>query len=192
MCIRDRFENEKIVGDKIVLEIKPSSNVLMGLTENSQFKIMLDWEPHKIKSGKNIMLSFDILDVFLKDRPISVSYDLDVIHDNVVIFSENGVSTGVKDAQNGVEFLVPENVSGPITVKFSNLDKSELANLELPVIVEPKEIELDNQITSSLNNTKIPGWMKIVAEWWENGEIDDGTYLNIVQFLLDEGIIKKI
>jgi len=190
--LMDLFENEKITGDKITLEIRPNSNVLMGLTENSQFKVMLDWEPHEIISGENIMLSFDILDVFLKDRPISVSYDLDVIHDNVVIFSENGVSTGVKDAQNRVEFLVPENVSGPITVKFSNLDKSELANLELPVIVEPKEIELDNQITSSLNNTKIPGWMKIVAEWWENGEIDDGTYLNIVQFLLSEGIIKKI
>ena len=176
--LMDLFENEKIAGDKIALEIRPNSNVLMGLTENSQFKIMLDWEPHKIKSGKNIMLSFDILDVFLKDRPISVSYDLDVIHDNVVIFSENGVSTGVKDAQNRVEFLVPENVSGPTTVKFSNLDNSELANLELPVIVEPKDSGLDDR-TSLLNNTKIPGWMKIVAEWWENGEIDDGTYLNL-------------
>ena len=138
--LMDLFENEKITGDKITLEIRPNSNVLMGLTENSQFKIMLDWEPHKIKSGENIMLKFDILDVFLKDRPISVSYDLDVIHDNVVIFSENGVSTGVKDAQNRVEFLVPENVVGPITVKFSNLDNSELANLELPIIIngEPK------------------------------------------------------
>ena len=147
MCIRDSvvisqaelmdlFENEKITGDKIALEIRPNSNVLMGLTENSQFKIMLDWEPHKIKSGENIMLKFDILDVFLKDRPISVSYDLDVIHDNVVIFSENGISTGVKDTQNRVEFLVPENVAGPITVKFSNLDNSELAHLELPIIID--------------------------------------------------------
>ena len=134
--LMDLFENEKITGDKIVLEIKPNSNVLMGLTENSQFKIMLDWEPHKIKSGENIMLKFDILDVFLKDRPISVSYDLDVIHDNVMIFSENGISTGVKDTQNRVEFLVPENVAGPITVKFSNLDNSELAHLELPIIID--------------------------------------------------------
>jgi len=134
--LMDLFENEKITGDKIVLEIKPNSNVLMGLTENSQFKIMLDWEPHKIKSGENIMLKFDILDVFLKDRPISVSYDLNVIHDNVMIFSENGISTGVKDTQNRVEFLVPENVAGPITVKFSNLDNSELAHLELPIIID--------------------------------------------------------
>ena len=190
--LMDLFENEEITGDKIVLEIKPSSNVLMGLTENSQFKVTLDWEPRKIKSGQNMMLEFDILDVFLKDRPISVNYNLDVIHDNVSFFSENGVSTGVKDTQNRVEFLLPENVAGPITIKFSNLDNSELANLELPVIVEPKDPELDDRITSLLNNAKIPGWMKIVAEWWENGEIDDGTYLNIVQFLLDEGIIKKI
>ena len=138
--LMDLFENEKITGDKIVLEIKPSSNVLMGLTENSQFKVTLDWKPHEIKSGENMMLEFDILDVFLKDKPISVNYDLDVIHNNLVFFSENGVSTGVKDAQNRVEFLVPENVSGPVTIKFSNLDNSELANLELPIIIngEPK------------------------------------------------------
>ena len=138
--LMDLFENEKITGDKIVLEIKPSSNVLMGLTENSQFKVTLDWKPHEIKSGENMMLEFDILDVFLKDKPISVNYDLDVIHNNLVFFSENGVSTGVKDTQNRVEFLVPENVAGPITVKFSNLDNSELANLELPIIIngEPK------------------------------------------------------
>jgi len=134
--LMDLFENEKITGDKIVLEIKPNSNVLMGLTENSQFKVTLDWKPFPLwKSGGNMILEFDILDVFLKDKPISVSYDLDVIHDNVVIFSENGISTGIKDAQNRVEFLVPENVAGPVTIKFSNLDNSELANLELPIII---------------------------------------------------------
>jgi len=134
--LMDLFENEEITGDKIVLEIRPNSNVLMGLTENSQFKVMLDWEPSKIKSGENLVLEFDILDVFLKDRPISVNYDLDVIHDNVVIFSENGISTGVKDAQNRVEFLVPENIAGLITVKFSNLDNSELSHLELPIVID--------------------------------------------------------
>ena len=71
------------------------------------------------------------------------------------------------------------------------MDFSKLRLSSFKSFVEPKEIEFDNQITSSLNNTKIPGWMKIVVEWWENGEIDDGTYLNIIQFLLDEGIIKQ-
>ena len=70
-------------------------------------------------------------------------------------------------------------------------DNSELANLELPIIVEPKDPELDNRISLSLNDAKIPEWMKNVTEWWEKGEIDDRTYLNIIQFLLDEGIIKK-
>ena len=134
--LMDLFENEKIVGDKIVLEIKPSSNVLMGLTENSQFKIMLDWEPRKIKPGQDIMLEFDILDIFLKNRPISVSYDLSVIHDGIVIFRENGVSTGSKDVQNQVGFLVSDNISGPVIVKFENLNGNELANLELPIMID--------------------------------------------------------
>jgi len=134
--LMDLFENKEITGDKIMLEIRPNSNVLMGLTENSQFKVTLDWKPHEIKSGENMILEFEILDVFLKDKPVSVNYDLDVIHDNVVIFSENGISTGIKDAQNRVEFLVPENVTGLITIKFSNLGSSELAHLELPIIID--------------------------------------------------------
>ena len=134
--LMDLFENEKITGDKIVLEIKPNSDVLMGLTENSQFKIMLDWEPRKIKPGQDIMLEFDILDIFLKNRPISVSYDLSVIHDGIVIFRENGVSTGSKDVQNQVGFLVSDNISGPVIVKFENLNGNELANLELPIMID--------------------------------------------------------
>ena len=142
--LKDLFENEKMVGDKIVLGVMPSSNdlPLMGLTENSQFKVLLDWEPHEIKAGQDIKLSFDILDVFLKDRPVSVNYDLNVIHAEVVIFRESGVSTGSKDMQNQVEFLVSEDISGPIIIKFENLGDNELANLKLPIMIHDKGITI--------------------------------------------------
>jgi len=177
--LMDLFENEEIVGNEIVLEVKPSSNdlPLMGLTENSQFKVMLDWEPRKIIAGESAILRFDILDVFLKDRPISVSYDLSVIHDGIVLFRENGVSTDSKDARNQVEFMIPEGISGKSIVKFKNLDGSELANLELPIVI------------NSSNDIVIPNWVKNNAGWWADGQIDDRTFANGIQFLIKVGII---
>jgi len=175
--LMDLFENEEIVGNEIVLEVKPSSNVLMGLTENSQFKVMLDWEPHKIIAGENIMLGFDILDVFLKDRPISVSYELNVIHDEVVLFREKGVSTGSKDVQNQVEFMIPEGISGKSVIKFNNLGGSELADLELPIVI------------NGSNDIVIPNWVKNNAGWWADGEIPDSAFINGIEFLIKEGII---
>ena len=177
--LKNLFESEEIVGNEIVLEVKPSSNdlPLMGLTENSQFKVMLDWEPRKIIVGENIIFRFDILDVFLKDRPVSVSYELNVIHDGVVLFRENGVSTGSKDVQNQVEFMISEGISGKIIVKFENLGGSELAGLELPIVI------------NGSNDIMIPDWVKNNAGWWADGEIPDSTFLDGIQFLIKEGII---
>ena len=177
--LRELFENEAIVDDKIVLEIRPSSNDLpmVGLTENSQFKIMLDWDPREIIGGENVMLSFNILDVFLKDRPISVSYELSVVHDEVVIFRENGISTDSKDIQNQVEFLVSDSLSGLIIVKFENLGGSELTNLELPIIINES------------NNIIIPDWVRNNAGWWSDGQIPDSAFANGIQFLIKERII---
>jgi hypothetical protein len=175
--LMDLFENEEIVGNEIVLEVKPSSNVLSGLTENSQFKVMLDWEPRKIIAGENVMLRFDILDVFLKDRPISVSYELNIIHDEVVLFRENGVSTGSKDVQNQVEFMIPEGISGKTMIKFKNLGGNELANLELPIVI------------NGSNDIVIPNWVKNNAGWWADGEIPDSAFIDGIEFLIKEGII---
>ena len=138
---------------------------------------MLDWEPRKINAGDNIMFRFDILDVFLKDRPVSVSYTLNVIHDGVVLFRENGVSTGSKDVQNQAEFMISEDISGKIIVKFENLGGSELANLELPIVI------------NGSNDIMIPDWVKNNAGWWPDGVIDDRTFANGIQFLIKVGIV---
>jgi phosphonate transport system substrate-binding protein len=35
----------------------------------------------------------------------------------------------------------------------------------------------------------IPDWIKTNAGWWANDEIDDQTFLNGIEFLVEEGII---
>ena len=36
----------------------------------------------------------------------------------------------------------------------------------------------------------IPDWIKNNAGWWADGTIDDGTFVNAIQYLIKEGLIQ--
>ena len=38
--------------------------------------------------------------------------------------------------------------------------------------------------------TTIPEWVKNTAGWWADGTIDDGTFVNAIQYLIKEGLIQ--
>jgi len=166
--------------NKIRFDITPKNeNLLSTITENGQFKINLSWEPKKIESGIKTTFIFDILDVFLLDKPVSVNYDLSIIYDEKKLLQKSGISTDLRTEHNTIEFLVPENVSGPMILQFENLDENELANASLPVIV--------NRI--DIGEISIPAWIKNNAGWWANGEIPDSAFLQGIEFLIKEGIM---
>ena len=37
---------------------------------------------------------------------------------------------------------------------------------------------------------EIPGWIKNNAAWWADGQIDDNTFVQGIQFLITSGIMK--
>ena len=37
---------------------------------------------------------------------------------------------------------------------------------------------------------EIPGWIKNKAAWWADGQIDDNTFVQGIQFLITSGIMK--
>jgi hypothetical protein len=78
-----------------------------------------------------------------------------------------------------LEFNVPDNVSGIITLQFENLNGSDLADAILPVVV--------NRI--SVDETSIPAWIKNNAGWWATDQIDDSTFLQGIQYLIQEEIM---
>ena len=45
----------------------------------------------------------------------------------------------------------------------------------------------DNQIVTKV---QIPSWIKTNAGWWEDGLIDDNAFVQGIQFLIKEGIMK--
>ena len=178
----DLYKNQKNHINKIDFLLKPlNENLpLSTVTGNGQFRIVLNWEPRDVASGADVKFYFDILDVFLKDRPISVSYNLSIVHDNTVIFTQNGISTASKNEHNVVEFTIPEDIKGVITLQFDNLDGNNLARVGLPIVVDK---------TKPSAEVSIPDWVRNNAKWWSEGQISDDDFAGGLQFLIKAGII---
>jgi len=167
--------------------IKPAeANLpLATVTGNGQFRISLSWEPVEIKSGSKIVFYFDITDVFLKNRPVSVSYDVSIIHEGKEIFTQSGISAASKEASNLIEFVIPEDVTGPMTLQFDNLDGNGLARVGIPVVVN--RINVQSQSSDVIS---IPEWIKNNALWWADGMIGDEDFLLGLEYLVKQGILK--
>ena len=184
----DLYQNYKMQ-DEIKFLIKPSDEnlSLSTITGNGQFRIKLNWDPYNIKSGSDITLFFDITDVFLKGRPVSVSYELSVIHAGDEILTTSGISTDSRDEHNVVEFFVPDDINGPITVQFDNLDGNSLARIGLPLVVNRIN---DSSEGSIANGISIPDWVRNSAGWWSDEAITDNDFASGIEFMIKEDIIK--
>jgi len=111
------------------------------------------------------------------DRPVSVSYDLSIFHDGEKIAQASGISADME--LNVVEFDVPDDITGVMTLQFENLNGSDLADAVLPVVVD----------RVSIDETSIPVWIKNNAGWWADGTINDSSFIQGIEYLINEGII---
>jgi hypothetical protein len=164
--------------------IKPNSDdiTLSSVTENGQFRIIASWKPENLQSNSKATIYFDITDIFLKNRPIAVNYDFSVSQNDQIIFEETGISSDSKEKHNIAEFTIPDNVSGIVHLNFQNLDNNKLAKTSIPIIVNSKII--------GNNVIPIPEWIKNNAGWWKAGSIDDNSFVQGIQYLIKEGIMK--
>ncbi len=178
LLISEKLQNSN---SKMEFAIMPTEEnlPLSTVTGNGQFRINLSWDPQNIESGSKTIFMFDIMDIFLLDRPVSVSYDVSIIHDGEKLFQKSGFSTDSKTKPNTIEFIIPDFITGPITLQFENLSGNELANGFLPVVV--------NRI--NVNETSIPDWIKNNAGWWAANEIDNLSFLQGIQYLIQEKIM---
>jgi len=97
-----------------------------------------------------------------------------------VLFTQNGISTGSKEEHNRVEFVIPKNVKGVITVQFDNLNGNSLARVGLPIVVD--RVETSSKIM-------IPDWVRNNAGWWSADQIEDNDFASGIEFMIKEGII---
>ena len=184
--LQEIFSNNEFSENEITMTVKPESELpLSGVTENGQFKVNL-WWTKELRSGEYTIVRYDILDTFLKDKPIAVPYELKIFYNNEQIFSKSNVSSDAKSFEsrssdkNDFEWNIPSDVSGIIVVKFENMDGSKLANVEFPLIVNREKSTVEYQI---------PEWVKNNAGWWASGQIPDSAFIDGIEHLIKQGII---
>ena len=179
--LQEIFSKNQFDFDLITITLRPENDLpLSGVTENGQFKVNLWWN-EKIKSNSNVRVYYDILDTFLKDRPLSVPYDLKIFHDGKEVIKKSGISTGSKTQSDSFEFFIQSDTSGLLTVKFENMDKNKLANVEFPLVIDRKSTIQEKYL--------IPNWVKNNAGWWADEKIPDSAFIDGIEFLIKDGII---
>ncbi|MDH5430879.1 MAG: peptidase [Nitrosopumilus sp.] len=162
--------------------IKPDRDYvhLSSVTENGQFRILATTEPENLTSNSNAKIIFDVTDIFLKNKPVSTTYDFSVTQNEKIIFEQSGISTDSKDKHNIAEFMVPENISGIVNLNFYNLDNNDLAKTSIPIVI--------NRVTNQ-NEILIPDWIRNNALWWSEEQIDDNTFIQGIEYLIKNNII---
>ena len=165
--------------NKMDFSIMPSGDnlPLTTMTENAQFKLRLSWEPQNIQSGSTAVFFFEVFDAFLIDRQVSVNYDLSIMNNDDMVFQTSGVSNA--SGHNMIEFDVPDDVTGVITLQFDNLNGSKLADAVFSVVVD----------RIGVDQIAIPDWIKNNAGWWATDQIDDSAFVQGIQYLIKEGIM---
>ena len=173
---------ERDMQDGINFVIKPASEKtqISAITHNGQFRVIVSWEPERLESGMEATVIFDITDVFLKNKPVAVSYDFSATRDGTVIFYQDGTSTDSKDAHNTAMFVIADGSSRIMYLNFDNLDDSPRAGVSIPIIV-------DSIIPG--HSVSIPSWVKESAGWWAAGSINDESFILGIEFLIQNDII---
>ena len=77
--------------------------------------------------------------------------------------------------------------------KFSDgkyIVKSQYGNSKSTVNLSFFMITVGNSSAITLNISEIPVWIKNNAGWWADGSIDDDSFVQGIQFLVQEGFMK--
>jgi len=136
--------------------------------------------------------------LYNKDKPLQV-IDPNGFFENVsvnIIDDEDGVK---KFATFEIIFAKPMETSDIVLRswddKLRSMDTIIYAAIE---IIDPQntsifdntlEPETEEVISTDTDVQKVPEWIKNTAEWWSQGEVDETTFKNAIQFLIQENII---
>jgi len=142
-----------------------------------------------IKNGWNIAdcvsRSYDILIVDEEGNKLR-SYAEDLGQDNLFnAFGQAHILLPIEEKAGLVRYSIFVYGIG-LEQEQPDVSKSGFAIVEIQIDENPLLEKLNDDIIST---TKIPNWIKNNAGWWADGQIDDNSFINGIQFLIKEKIM---
>ena len=180
--------------DIIKLEILPGEKInlnKLNFSFDNNFIGNISWDS-KLNSGKKIPFTFSFLDE--NDTPATDLLFVFGITDSSgkEIWSNLGIGEkylGIL-APYGIHqesILIPTDGNYQFKLiltgkNFNNFEK---------FFVSTSDFQINSQsILKDQKNNEIPAWIKNNAEWWAAGAIDDNSFIQGIQFLVKENILK--
>jgi len=184
--------------DDAIIHMMKSFSVEPTSTTHSTV-LTLDLIPSKLKVGDNIRFSGTLkttdgnivqgANITIKSTKLGVLYTIQT--DNNGKFATNfEVPIGWSGLSHELFVIYDDSCDYSVfacsdynhkTGKYDNYNsKSQLHSLTISSTPTPTPTE---------SVTAIPGWIKNNAGWWAEGQIDDSSFLQGIQFLIKEGIM---
>ena len=146
------------------------------------------------------IVAFEGLDVQNVYIPSTGMIEIDVLVYGVGLnYDQRHAGIGASFFEIGLGSDVPETVLIPSWVKISagwwssGIISDDTFAQSIQFLIQNDIIKInDAEITTdgaTESSGTIPSWVKISAEWWADGLIDDDTFIQSIQFLIQQKVI---
>ena len=151
-----------------------TSEVQLSITGVSGFEAVIECGTVPIKEKAKIVGIFtnsaSITMLYDADNYESSVADFDIIVKSFKLTNNDNVKSGGTVNQDNTKIVVPVNNTSPSAINNTSA------------------IALNN---TDVNKKKdIPSWIKNNAKWWSEGSIGDNDFVQGIQYLIKEGIMK--
>ncbi len=166
-----------------ILFVMFCSSFLLESHQTHISKPILSLEKTQYQSGELVSLKGVVI---YDDNPTSdVLLQILVSDPNEKVIVD-AYTISLDDGTIFVEFLIPENsISGEYEIDVTSLCRE----VHREICTHQYEIVKFNVADDSLQDISIPDWIKNLAKWWFEGNIDDSTYASAFEFMIKEEII---
>ena len=183
-------ENSKTYPSKMDFRLVTSDKVQFPLeftTPDYSYKVFLSWEPEIIRAGEEVTFFVDFQELFSEKTKKLAEYDLTVIQNDTEIYKRHLTGNVNSDTPNSHTVTFDPKNSGTANLFFSNINGNSLSKGNFIIVIQSSDKSQEIEISKS--NSEIPQWIKNNADWWAEGQIDDETFLQGIQFLIKKGVI---
>lgn len=150
---------------KFVLEPASEDVAFSAMTENGQFRIII--EPKNFEVGSTAKILFNIFQTYPEYIPVETNYDISIRSGNEVIYTDNGRTTKSIETPNEIEFIIPENSMSSVNLRFFDVGGNPFASATLPVKVLNGDVSYASDDTLPTKETTQPSIFDEILVFFE-------------------------
>ncbi|NIP62561.1 MAG: hypothetical protein GWN01_02860 [Nitrosopumilaceae archaeon] len=166
------------------ISIAYAEEAKIKLTSDETLKVRFATEPSKPEPNSEAKMKIDFLKKESEEIQEHIDYTLSVTKSNEELF--NVKLTHTSTGAVTIPYQFPENGKYTITINVSGILFQPIPeeSVSFPVSIG------DESDSSGETKTDIPQWIKNNAGWWADGQIGDSDFVQGIQWLIKNGIMK--